>query len=165
MMLKLADRREINSEQWRELRRAGIGGSDAAAVLELNPYASPLSVYYDKVAGIQGEQTLAMEVGRELESFLRRKFTEWMMDAEGHKIQVQEVPYILGSPHHPFMLANLDGQFDHPELGACGLELKTTGEFNRSAWEEETIPDHCYIQVQHYMAVAARCLKGWLDGN
>jgi len=71
---------------------------------------------------------------------------------------------MLGSPHHPFMLANLDGQFDHPELGACGLELKTTGEFNRSAWEEE-IPDHCYIQVQHYMAVGARCLKGWLDGN
>jgi len=152
-MLKLIDKREISEEQWKEFRRAGIGGSDAAAILGLNPYASPLSVYYDKVNGNYQEKSLPMEIGIILEPFLRQQFQNWMEYKEGHDIQVQETPFMLASDEHPFMIANLDGQFEHPELGTCGLELKTTGEFNRPAWEDKKVPDNCYIQVQHYMAV------------
>ena len=167
MTLQLADKREISREQWLELRRAGIGGSDAAAVLGLNPYASPLSVYMDKVQGARGEQTLAMEVGSCLEPFLRKKFEERMKEEKGCEIHVQEVPCMLGNSHYPFMIANLDGQFTHPELGKCGLELKTTGGFNRSKWEKDHIPRHCYIQVQHYMAVTGlqHFYLGILIGN
>ncbi len=167
MTLKLADRRIINNEQWRELRRAGIGGSDAAAILGLNPYATPLSVYYDKVESRNEEQNLAMEIGIELEPFLCRKFQEWIKCSEGHDIQVNAVPFMLANPDHPFMLANLDGQFEHPALGNCGLELKTTGEFNRRTWENDKVPDHCYIQVQHYMAVTGlqQFYVGVLIGN
>ena len=149
----LLDRRDVSEQTWRQQRRDGIGGSDAAAVLGLSPYESALSVYYAKVEGVDKKESLAMEIGRELEPFLRRKFEQWIRDTEGCPVQVEEVPFMLGNPDYPFMFANIDGRFTHPELGLCGLELKSTGEFQRSAWEEDEVPDHCYIQVQHYMAV------------
>lgn len=36
---------------WLNARRRGIGGSDAGAIMGLNPYSSPLSVWYEKVYG------------------------------------------------------------------------------------------------------------------
>lgn len=38
-----------HSKEWHEERKKGIGGSDAAAVLGMDPYRSPLAVYYDKI--------------------------------------------------------------------------------------------------------------------
>lgn len=43
--VKIADTKKISKEEWVELRRSGIGGSDAAAVVGLNPYNSAYSVY------------------------------------------------------------------------------------------------------------------------
>ena len=34
----------MNREEWLNERRTGIGGSDAAAVMGLNPWKSPLDV-------------------------------------------------------------------------------------------------------------------------
>ena len=45
-----ADTRNISREKWLELRRNGIGGSEASAIMGLNPYSSPLHVYMDKIA-------------------------------------------------------------------------------------------------------------------
>ena len=151
--LKLSDTRLIPRDKWLEMRRQGIGGSDAAAILGLNPWKSALSVYYEKAHGTETPESLAMELGRELEPFLRRKFARWLKEQEGFSVAVQEVPFMLQHPDHPILLANLDGCFEHPELGPCGLELKTAGEFMRAAWDGDDIPDPCYIQVQHYMAV------------
>ncbi|RJX27165.1 MAG: hypothetical protein C4554_04740 [Dethiobacter sp.] len=165
--LKLADTRQMPREKWLALRRQGMGGSDAAAILGLNPWKSAMSVYYEKVHGSEAPQSLAMELGRELEPFLRRKFAHWLKEQEGFSVTVQEVPFLLQHPDHPILLANLDGCFDHPELGPCGLELKTAGEFMRAAWDAKDIPDTCYIQVQHYMAVTglAHFYVAYLIGN
>ena len=131
--VKLADTRHMPKEKWLEMRRQGIGGSDAAAILGLSPYKSPLLVYYEKVHGTVQEDSLAMELGRELEPFLRRKFACWLKEQEGCSVAVEEVPFLLQHPEHPFLLANLDGRIHHPEHGPCGLELKTAGEFMRGA--------------------------------
>ena len=40
-----------NREEWLAARKKGIGGSDASALLGLNPYSSPLRVYLDKIVG------------------------------------------------------------------------------------------------------------------
>ena len=42
------DTSTFTREQWLELRRTGIGGSDAGAILGLNKYSTPLSVYLAK---------------------------------------------------------------------------------------------------------------------
>ena len=44
-----ADTRKMTRDEWLESRRKGIGGSDASAILGLNPYSSPLAVYLDKI--------------------------------------------------------------------------------------------------------------------
>ena len=41
--------KDMSKEQWLEARKCGIGGSDAASVLGLNPYKSSVSVYIEKV--------------------------------------------------------------------------------------------------------------------
>ena len=39
---------QLDRPSWLAARRAGIGGSDAAAILGLDPFKSPLAVYMDK---------------------------------------------------------------------------------------------------------------------
>ena len=53
-----------NREEWRKLRSGYIGGSDAAVVVGLNPYASAYSLWAEKTgrtAGFAGN--LATEAG------------------------------------------------------------------------------------------------------
>lgn len=158
----------LSREEWLQLRRKGIGGSDIAAILGISPYRSALSVYYDKVGEApEQEDNLAMELGRELEPFLRRKFEKWMIAHEECTIEVLEEKNILQHPEHGWMLANIDGKFEHPELGLCGLELKTAGEYQREYWENEQLPDDYYSQVQWYLAVTflQTWYVGYLVGN
>lgn len=166
--VKVFDCAEQSRENWLAARRGGIGGSDAAAVLGLSPWRSPLSVYLDKIGAAQDDkETIAMELGKELEPFLRRKFVAWMKKEEGHDIEVREEFAMLQHPDYPWMLGNIDGKFVHPGKGLCGLELKTANEFSRTDWEADGLPDAYYVQVQHYMAVTGldTFYVGYLIGN
>lgn len=40
--LHLVDTRKLDRTEWLEIRKTGIGASDAAAVVGLSPYKSPL---------------------------------------------------------------------------------------------------------------------------
>ena len=40
---------EYTEDNWLELRKKGIGGSDVGAIMGSNEYSSPLQVYKDKV--------------------------------------------------------------------------------------------------------------------
>lgn len=108
-----------------------------------------------------------MELGKELEPFLRRKFEKWMLKNESITIQVEEEPFMLQHPEYEWALANIDGKFEHPGKGLCGLELKTTAEYNRDYWKDDELPDFYYVQTQWYMGVTG--LKtfyvGYLIGN
>ncbi|MCX4321231.1 MAG: YqaJ viral recombinase family protein, partial [Lachnospiraceae bacterium] len=44
----LAKTKDMPREKWLELRKQGIGGSDAGAVCGVNPYSSPMKVFQDK---------------------------------------------------------------------------------------------------------------------
>lgn len=43
-------------EEWLQLRKTGIGESDAGAVCGLNPYAGPMSVYRDKTSDVEEDR-------------------------------------------------------------------------------------------------------------
>jgi len=161
--VRLVSTENLSREEWLDFRKKGLGGSDLAAIIGISPYRSALAVYYDKVGEAPGlEDNLAMELGRELEPFLRRKFEKWMVAHEGHEVEVLEEKYILQHLENKWMLANIDGKFEHPELGLCGLELKTAGEYQREHWENEQLPDDYYCQVQWYLAVTG--LQTWYVG-
>ena len=166
--IKLIDTRTITHEEWLTWRKKGIGGSDVSALLGLNPWRSPLALYYDKVGENEDEEeSIAMQLGKELEPFLRQKFEKWMLKNEGLTVEVEEEPFMMQHPEYEWALANIDGKFEHPEKGLCGLELKTTNEFAKNLWEDDELPVYYYFQIQWYMGVTGieTFYVGYLIGN
>ena len=56
------------------------------------------------------------------------------------------------SEEYPFMLANLDGICEVPDVGTCIFEAKTASAYKVGEWED-AIPDEYALQLAHYMAV------------
>ena len=145
---------ETEPETWLKLRTTGIGGSDAGAIMGMNKYSSPLTVYMQK-KGIDGfKGNLSTEWGHILEDPIRKK------TAGELGIDICTVPGMYTSEEYPFMNANLDGlcHADHQvEVGGKvvegwgGHEIKTSA--TGDGFTSDEIPDSYYCQVQHYMAV------------
>lgn len=132
-------------EVWLEHRRNAIGGSDAAAIVGLNPYASPYSVWADKTGRLpEKPDTEAMRQGRDLEEYVAQRWCE----ATGKK--VHRVNAILLNPDIPFAHANVDRWVRGEN---AGLECKTTSVMNLKRFKNGEYPANYYVQCMHYMAV------------
>ena len=60
--------KNISRNDWLQMRKTGIGGSDAGAVCGLNPYSSAMNVFYDKTSEeLSDFDNEAMRQGRDLE--------------------------------------------------------------------------------------------------
>ena len=76
--------KDMSREEWLRMRKTGIGGSDAGAICGLNPYASAMSVFYDKTTEeLDLEDNESMRQGRDLEDYVARRFCE----ATGKKVR------------------------------------------------------------------------------
>lgn len=139
---------EITRDEWLAIRQTGIGGSDAAAILGLNPWTSAYALWHEKTTEPRSiPETDAMRFGNMMEPHLRRLYAE----VSGH--EVIEDTNIYQHPEHPFMLANLDGVIldDFTGEPAAVLEIKTSA--NPQAWANG-VPEHYRLQVLHYLAVS-----------
>lgn len=142
----LAKTKNMTELEWLKSRQAGIGGSDAGAILGINNYKSPLDVYIDKTQEIvkNDEQSEAAYWGTILEPNVARRFSE----KTGKRVRRRNA--ILQSVEYPFMTANLDREI----VGEKALlECKTANTFLSSRWESEEIPASYLAQVMHYLAV------------
>jgi len=138
---------DLPFEDWLEYRKQGLGGSDASVVCGVNRYKSPVELFMEKTGQLPySEAGEAAYWGNVLEAVVREEFTKRT------GIEVNLVNEILQSEEHPFMLANVDGTCEHPNLGTCIFEAKTAGAFKMSEWENK-IPDEYMLQLQHYLAV------------
>ena len=131
------------------LRKTGIGGSDAAAIVGLGKYSTALSVYLDKTTDVVIETTEVMMRGNVLEPFVQSLFerkTGWKVQ---NNLQTQR------NPDHPFMLANLDGLLPS-ERAIAEFKTAVYTKGTKEEWGEEgtdEIPKHYLIQVSHYASV------------
>lgn len=149
----LANTKDMSREEWLEVRRKGIGGSDAAAIAGLNPWKPPIAVYYDKIGETEDEeQNERMYFGQVLEDVVADEFKKRII-AERPKVKVWRRNAILQHPEHEFMLGNIDRRIIDPDNGNGILECKTTSQFNREDWQNGNIPDMYMVQLQHYLAV------------
>lgn len=140
-----ADTRDMSRDEWLGMRRKGIGGSDASAIMGVNPYSSPLSVYLDKIGKGKGEEeNEAMREGRDLEDYVAKRFTEET------GLKVKRLNKMLQHPEYPWMLANIDRDIGGVD---AGLECKTTSPYSKFKFDEGEINPHYYWQCMHYMAV------------
>ncbi len=138
-------------QEWKELRSNYIGGSDAAAVVGLNPYSSAFSLWAEKTGRISGfEGNLATEVGTFLEDFVAQKFAQ----VTGKKVRKCNLS-ILNSDY-PFAIANIDREIVGED---AGLEIKTTDTLNLKKFKGGEYPENYYVQMVHYMAVTGK--KRW----
>ena len=147
MAIVLASTENMSYEDWLEHRKLGIGGSDASVVCGINKYKSPVELWMDKTGQLPPQEAgEAAYWGTQLESIVRDEFTKRT------GIEVTKPTVILQSEEHPFMLANLDGTCEVPDVGTCIFEAKTASAYKAGEWED-TIPDEYQLQIQHYMAV------------
>ncbi|WP_373827195.1 YqaJ viral recombinase family protein [Bacteroides heparinolyticus] len=135
----------MSREDWLESRRAGIGGSDAAAVIGVNPWKTAYSVYLDKIGeGNEPDSNYKMELGSRIEDFIAKEFEL----ATGKQTRRRNA--ILRHDEHKFMLANIDREIVGER---AGLEIKFIGPYSAKAWEAGGMPLHYELQCLHYMAV------------
>lgn len=146
-------------EEWKALRKGYIGGSDAAAVVGLNRFTSPWSLWAEKVGeATEFEGNLATEVGTYLEEFVAKKF-----ESESGK-SVRRCNFSLVNDQYPWAIANIDREVVGED---AGLEIKTTSELNMKRFKNGEYPEQYYAQCVHYMAVTgkARWYLAVLIGN
>ena len=145
-MKRLISTLNLSKEDWLRYRKCGITGTDAGAILGLNPYRSAFQVYHDKISDtIENIDNEAMRQGRDLEDYVAQRFTE----ATG--LKVRRANAIYQSEEHPLLLAD----FDRLIVGQkAGLECKTVSPFSADKWADGKIPAHYMAQVNHYLAVS-----------
>ena len=138
-------------EEWLELRSRYIGGSDAAAVVGLNPWSSPYSLWCEKTGKTPPfEGNLATEVGTYLEEFIAKKF-----ESETGK-KVRRANQSILNDKYPFAIANIDREIVGED---AGLECKSTSELNLSRFQNGEFPTNYYCQCVHYLGVTEK--KRW----
>ena len=137
---------------WLENRKY-IGGSDAAAILGLNPWTSNLDIYNYKtgkdVAPDISDKAV-VKYGHDAEASIRRLFA---LDHPEYKV-CYKANNSWTNADYPWAQASLDGWLeDGDRLGI--LEIKTTEIMRDKDWDKwkGNIPQNYFCQVLHYMAV------------
>lgn len=152
-------RRFLSSRQaWLAERSLGIGASDAAAVLGVSPWHSPLSLFYTK----RGEapenqgQEFARRLGLELEDPIARL---WSGETKRNYLRPAIGTFWLDQhATKPYMLASIDGECAHTPNDSTltdVLEIKTAAISKASIWQDEPPIDYI-VQVQHQLAVTGK---------
>ncbi|MDR5900321.1 YqaJ viral recombinase family protein [Halomonas vilamensis] len=153
---RLVDTRALDRNAWLAIRQSGIGSSDAAASVGLNPYKSQLELWMEKTGRQSGsiephhddKLTSPLHWGQVLEPLVAEHYARHT----GHR--VQRVNAILQHVEHPWMLANLDREIVGNE-GVQILECKTAGLYGAKLWKDG-VPEYVQLQVMHQLAVTGQ---------
>lgn len=133
-------------EEWLELRKGFIGGSDAGAVMGMNPYSSPFAVWAEKTGKVEGfAGNLTTKVGAYLEDLVAQLFTE----ETGKKVRRKNK--MMVNTDYPWACADVDRMV----VGEKALlEIKTTNSFPAmKKIRGGEYPEQWYCQMTHYLAV------------
>ena len=135
------------TDQQRAERKNYIGSSDAAGVLGLSRWNSPLSVWAEKTGQYaRPEPTgMAVKLGVAFEGVIAKLFT----DETG--LELETVPDTLYHPQYRCLAANLDFRVKDQRVL---VEAKYVGPFSRGDWQDGKAPTEYAIQTMHQLAVS-----------
>lgn len=148
-MIVLNDRAE-----WLKARAGRIGGSDASAILGMNPYCSNIELWQIKTGQLVPEDISDksyVKYGTNAEAHLRELFK---LDFPEYQVCYEENNIWLNDKF-PFAHASLDGWLIDQEGRKGVWECKTTNilqSMQKEKWNNR-IPDNYYIQLLHYLMV------------
>ena len=144
--------RPTNREEWLTHRQEGIGSSEVATILGLNPWETPYQLWRRK-KGLDApkEETFAMKAGHYLEDavsmfwhdetgrdIIKRSAIDWL-------ILNADKPYMRVSPDRTYWLSDSRKNSDKGIL-----ECKTT----QMTIDEDDLPKHWFCQLQYQLGVA-----------
>lgn len=140
-------------EEWL-VNRKGIGGSDASAILGLNPYKTNQELWMEKkgqMSPVDISGKSYVKYGNDAEPLLRALFA---LDYPEYKVEYYDNNMLINKKY-PWAHASLDGELMDPDGRRGILEIKTTNILQSMQWEkwDNRIPDNYYIQVLHYLLV------------
>lgn len=137
------------SEEQKENRNKGIGGSDAAAVLGQSRYKTPLDVYQDKMGFSEPfNGNLSTALGDYLETFIMEMYA----DQKGIELEKPDSKLEMVHKEYPWMRCNLD--FMSKDRSIVG-EIKYTS--NVKGWGDEgtdEMPTEYLLQCAHNCIIA-----------
>ena len=139
-----------NEEERKSIRRQGIGGSDAAAVMGFSPWRTPYDVWAEKVQGVEPEakNPEALEYGKYAEKWVADTYQK----RTGYAVRNYNFTISDGCLQGNIdrLVSTVGGQTSHKsEIRAdVILECKTTNDYS---WE--SVPVFYQAQVQHYLGL------------
>lgn len=145
----------LTREQWLQERKKGIGGSDAAAVLGLNPYMTNIDLWKIKTGR------------KDQEDISNKPFVKYGTEAEKHLVELFALDFpkyevihsendLIRHLQYDFLHASLDGRLIEKDTGRKGIiEIKTTNilqSMQNEKWNDG-VPQNYFCQVLHYLNV------------
>lgn len=145
--------RPKDRQEWLQHREAGIGSSEVATIVGLNPWETPYQLWRRK-KGLDApkQENFAMKAGHYLEDAV----AQFWMDETGQQvikssagdwlIVNNDKPYMRVSPDRTYWLNGLP----HNSKNKGILECKTT----QLSIDADDLPKHWFCQVQYQLGVA-----------
>lgn len=152
----------MDEKAWLEVRKGGIGGSDASTIMGTSPWRSRQQLM-DEKRGVcpmkeLGKNNMALTIGHMFEGVIRYKVLPYLLEQLGitnFTVGEDSHMYCHGNPDYSFARADIDGLIKIvDQLGI--VEIKTTNWRNKDVIEEWTsgiVPPYYEAQCRHYMAV------------
>ena len=134
--------------------RTRIGGSDASAIVGMNPYKTNIRLWEEKTGLVQPEDISDkpfVKYGTQAEMHLRGLFR---LDFPEFRVSYRN-NNIFTNDRFPWAHASLDGWITDKDGRKGILEIKTTEilqSMQKEKWNHR-IPDNYYIQILHYLMV------------
>lgn len=139
--------------RWKEARKNGIGGSDAACVVGLNHWKTNVQLWEEKTGYSEPEDISdkpAVIYGKLAEDPIRQLF---MLDHPEYTLAYDQYGMIANDVQRHWLFATLDGELSDWQGSKGVLEVKTT-EIRRSQdWSkwDGRVPDSYYVQILHQL--------------
>lgn len=144
----------LNSREEWLANRSRIGGSEASAIVGMNPYKTNVELWQIKTGQVEAEdisEKSYVKYGTKAEEHLRELFK---LDFPEYEVFYEENNMFLNDKYE-FAHASLDGWLIDKEGRKGILEIKTTNilqSMQKEKWKDR-IPDNYYIQILHYLMV------------
>lgn len=139
---------KMTREEWLQLRRRGIGSSDASVIMGKNPYRSILQLWEEKTGKlpVTDEGNEYTYWGNVMEPIIRKEF----MNRTGLKVRQKHA--MIFHKNYPYLFADVDGIVTDERGEKCIFEAKTASQYKAEQWEDG-VPEEYILQVQHYLEV------------
>lgn len=141
-------------EEWLQIRKQGIGGSDLAPILGHSRYRNAKDIYKSKNEDVEQITSFAIDFGNRFEPIIfeafKNKYKDIFAVLDFKNIMFRNIWF-------PFLQASLDGALVHKETNQVGiLEIKTCQQ-RKGKWYDHfgnrVVPQDYFDQAIHYFNV------------